>query len=243
MTRPTIAATCALLSLACATPFGAAQAEEGWDFRVTPYIWLPSLDIDAGIGPSPPVESSTSLLDVLNAAVLVSFEARKGDIGVIGEFNYLNLSDDVASPGGLISAELGLEGIMTALALSYRAVETERASFDVYGGVRIWSIDTRIDFATLPTAEASTNWVDPIIGLQASYGLTDAVFLDGRTDIGGFGVGSKFQWDALARLGYSFNETLSATLGYRHLNLEFDDKGLNLNGAFTGPLVALDINF
>lgn len=243
MTKAAVAAACVLLGLGCAVPTGAAQAEEDWRYRITPYIWLPSLDIDAGIGTSPPVGSTTSLLDVLNAAVLVSFEARRGEFGVLGEFNYLDLSDDVASPGGLISAELGLEGVMAALALSYRVAETERATFDIYGGTRIWSIDTRIEFATLPTAKVGTSWVDPIVGVQASYALTDSVFVDGRTDIGGFGVGSALQWDALARVGYSFNETFSATLGYRHLHLDFDDKGLDLKGAFTGPMVALDINF
>jgi hypothetical protein len=56
--------------------------------------------------------------------------------------------------------------------------------------------------AALPTeASADVNWIDPIIGLRAQYHLTEKWYLAGKSDIGGFGVGSDFTWTAQATLG------------------------------------------
>jgi hypothetical protein len=45
----------------------------------------------------------------------------------------------------------------------------------------------------------------------------------GRADIGGFGVGSDFSWNALAGFGYKTSETQTAYIGYRALSVDRED--------------------
>ena len=235
--------------IVCFTIIGAlfpasGNAQDGdWKFRLTPYGWVPSLSLDTTIGTSPTANSDTALLDVLDFAFLLTGEARKGDWGVIGEFNYLALSDEFSFAGGLFRGESKLKGSMGGAAVAYRFAGDERASVDVFGGFRIWSLEATADFQTLPTVSRKTTFIDPIVGLRGTYFVTDEIFLSGLAEIGGFGVGSDFQWEVVGRASYRFNETISAGVGYRHLALDLSRGGLEVDAAISGPFVAIDINF
>lgn len=220
-----------------------ASAEDEWQFRFTPYAWVASLSTDTTIGSGPSTSTDTDLLDVLDFALLLSGEARKGDWGVIAEFNYLNLSDDFTAGGGLFSGESELNGVMGGFSVAYRVLGDESASVDAFTGFRIWSLEAVLDFRFLPTAKRETTFVDPIIGLRGSYDLTDNIFVSGLANIGGFGVGSESQWELLGRVSYRFNESYSAGIGYRHLALEFDRDRADVDAAMSGAFLALDINF
>ncbi len=234
-------ATFAALGLFAAAS-SVAQADE-WEYRVTPYLWIPSFDADLTIGDSDSVESDTSFLEVLDFGFLINGEARRGKWGVIAEYNFLALSEDASTPGGRASAEASLDGNMFGLAGAYRFYEDERSSVDAFGGVRAWWIETKIEFQRAPNPSRSNNWIDPIVGLRGSYAVTDNIALSGLADIGGFGVGSDLQWELLGRATYRFNDLFGVGLGYRHLALDFDDDGLVLDTTITGPFLALDFTW
>ena len=224
-------------------PATALAENDGWQYRITPYGWLPTLYTDLAIGPNQPVESDTSLLDILDFAALLSGEIRKGDWGVIGEINYLALSQDASTPGGKLKAKMSMSGVMGGAAIAYRAFKDERSSIDVFGGFRAWSLDASIDFKHLNKVSTTKSWIDPIIGLRGHYDLTPDFFVDGLAEIGGFGVGSDFQWELVGRVGYRITESISASVGYRHLALDFKDGKLVVDAAMTGPMVAFDFTF
>ena len=48
------------------------------------------------MGPNPPVNGDTSIFNILKGAFLIAGEARNGRWSIGGEFNYLNLGDDVS---------------------------------------------------------------------------------------------------------------------------------------------------
>lgn len=236
--------TAGLLMLALLPSSSLAQDQQDeWQFRLTPYAWVPSLNLDATIGAGPAASSDTALLDILDFAFLSSGEARKGRWGLIAEFNYLALSDEFSFVGGLVRGESELKGIMGGAALAYRFVGDETAGLDAFGGFRIWSLEATADFRILPTVSRKTTFVDPIIGLRGTYDLTPDWFVTGLVEVGGFGAGSDFQWETVGRVAYRFNDSLSAGLGYRHLALQVDRGGLDLDAAISGPFLALDINF
>lgn len=170
-------------------------------------------------------------------------EVRKGKWGVIAEFNYLDLSNDASYAGGLFNAENELEGVMGGAALAYRFFNDDRFSVDAFGGFRIWSLEATIDFDRLPTVSRTKTWVDPLFGLRSHFDLTESFFVDGLADVGGFGVGSKLQWEVLGRAGYRFNETFSLAVGYRHLSVDFDRDAVDINASLTGPFLALDLTW
>ncbi|SEA95704.1 hypothetical protein [Rubrimonas cliftonensis] len=221
----------------------AAAQEDGWSFRLTPYVWAPTMDTSASIGSDPTAETSTSVLEVLDFAALVTGEARRGSLTIMGEFNYLNLGEDATGQGGLVSANIDLKGVLAALAVGYAVHEDARARVEGFAGARLWSLETSVDFANLPKASATKTWVDPIIGARATYAVTDRVSVQALGDIGGFGVGSDFQWELMGRVGYAFTDTVTAAAGWRHLAVEADRGELDLDMSLSGPFVALDVNF
>jgi len=215
---------------------------------VTPYIWLPglsgSLRVETG---DPPAETNTSFLEALDFAFLITGEARKDRWGILGEFNYLVLSEDAATDGFIyLGAEAGLKGTMGSLAVGYRFHDEGDFSLDVLAGARVWWIDVQIDYQVGSRPAKSVgklkSWIDPIVGLRGQVTATDKIFLTALFDVGGFGVGSDLQWEALASVGYRFTPKVSASVGYRHLDIDFEDGNFLADVYLTGPYLSLDFN-
>lgn len=220
-----------------------AAAQDAWTFRVTPYLWLPTMNTETAIGDGPEAESSVSVLEVLDFAALLAGEARKGRFTILGEFNYLDLSQDSAGPGGLARAETGLDGVLASIMGGYAFASDDRLRVEGLAGARLWSLNASVDFATLPKASTSETWVDPVVGLRATYVLTDSISVQGLADIGGFGVGSAFQWEALARVSYAVSDHWSLAAGWRHLEVHVDRGRLDMEMNLTGPFLAVDLTF
>jgi hypothetical protein len=220
-----------------------AAALDGWTFRVTPYLWLPTLSTETAIGNQPEADASVSVLQVLDFAALLAGEAHNGRYTILGEFNYLDLSQNSAGPGGLVRAETGLKGVLTSVMAGYAFASDERLRVETLAGVRLWSLNASVDFATLPEASTSETWVDPVVGLRATYGVTDRIAVQGLANIGGFGVGSAFQWEILARVGYAVSDRWTLAAGWRHLEVDVDRGRLDLEMTLTGPFLAADFTF
>lgn len=220
-----------------------AAAQDAWTFRITPYLWLPTLNTETAIGSQPEAESSVSVLEVLDVAALVAGEARKGRYTILGEFNYLDLSQDSSAPGVGVSAETGLDGVLASIMGGYAFASGDRLRVEGLAGVRLWSLTASVDFATLPRASTSRTWVDPVVGLRATYAVTDAISVQGLADIGGFGAGSEFQWELMARVGYAVSDRWTMAAGWRHLAVDVDRGRLDLEMTLTGPFLAVDFTF
>jgi hypothetical protein len=97
---------------------------------------------------------------------------------------------------------------------------------------------------TLPTsASADKDWVDPIVGVRAQWNINDKWFLAGKSDIGGFGVGSQLAWTLEATVGYNFTDKVSAELGYRYLHTDYDSDSILYDVAQAGIYTSLNIKF
>lgn len=104
------------------------------------------------------------------------------------------------------------------------------------------AIDGELD--NLPTNKsADQDWLDPIVGLRAQWNINEKWFLAGKSDIGGFHVGSNLAWTLQATVGYNFTRTVSAELGYRFLHTDYTDGGLDYNISQAGLYTSLNIKF
>jgi hypothetical protein len=235
----------ALAAVTLFTAAAPATAEDNaaWTFRVTPYVWAPALESSLAIGRDPPAETSTSVLDILDGALLLGGEARRGRFALIGEFNYLNLSDRAEGPGGRVGADASIEGVMGALTGAFTVVDGPAWRVESLAGLRVWSLDAAVDFDNLRPAARSKTWVDPLVGARASYALTDTISLQALGNVGGFGLGSDLQWEVIGRAGWRLSDTFTVAAGYRHLAVDFDNDGLLLDMTLTGPFIALDVTF
>jgi hypothetical protein len=95
---------------------------------------------------------------------------------------------------------------------------------DVYGGARYLYFKTKADVTVSgPLAVRSTSfekkrdWVDPMLGGRVLWNLSDRWMVVYRTDVGGFGLSSKFTLDLDGFLVYRANSWLRFMGGYRAL--------------------------
>ena len=80
----------------CVAISGTAVGETGqdeWQFQLTPYIWLPTIEGTLNYGPpsgsggSPDVDAGpTDWLELLNFGVLIASSARKGHFSMFTDF-------------------------------------------------------------------------------------------------------------------------------------------------------------
>jgi len=87
------------------------------------------------------------------------------------------------------------------------------------------------------------DWLDPFIGLRAHYDFSGRIYVTARGDVGGFGVGSDFTWQAEAALGVKLSQRMFAELGYRALGVDYDHGGLIYNTVTHGILINAGLSF
>ena len=101
------------------------------------------------------------------------------------------------------------------------------------------------------TASGSVAWADPLVGARLRHQFAPGWNLVMSGDVGGFGVGSKFSWQALAALNYDFyvrnNVTWSGMIGYKALNVDYS-RGAGLthyeyNMTMYGPIIGISARF
>jgi hypothetical protein len=191
-----IIALCGLL-LFLASPLAyAAEGQSGgdkWEFQVIPYIWMAGVDGDVTVkGRRASVDESFSdLLDTLDFGGFLHLEAAKGKWAVFGDATYVKLSVDRT----LI--DVGSEQSLVELGGAYRVAElplgkdSKRAlSFEVLAGGRYNYVKSEVEILSLLKSKESQDWVDPIVGVRLTAGLTEKLWFRVRGDIGGFGIGS-----------------------------------------------------
>lgn len=98
--------------------------------------------------------------------------------------------------------------------------------------------------AALPTeGSADVNWIDPFIGIRAQYDISEKWYLAGKSDIGGFGVGSDLVWTVQATVGYQINESVSTEIGYRYMDTDYTDGAFVYDVASHGLYLGMNFRF
>jgi hypothetical protein len=257
------AATAALVSSLLAS---LAHAEsDPWQFKVTPYLWLPSVNATLGFEPPDSGGSTldTDLLKHLRAAFFMNAEARKGDWGLSIDLVYCDFSKassrvtNIVGPGIGIEVPVntgttaGLSGTLVSPTGSYALMRSPNLSFDLLAGVRYTHISTTLDwsFATsqpgLPGRTGSTGtrvdlW-DGIVGLKGRIKIADSAwFVPLYVDLGA-GT-SKFTWQGLLGVGYGFGWG-DMLLAYRQLSLEESGTGSVQRLTLSGPTLGATFRF
>jgi hypothetical protein len=120
------------------------------------------------------------------------------------------------------------------------------AALDLLGGGRWTHLRNAVRLAAGPEAAGTADWVDPFIGLRPRGRLSERWEYALRGDIGGFGVGSRFAWQAAATLGYRFELfgfDATAIGGYRALAQDYDSRSLTYDVTLHGPVIGLNLRF
>jgi hypothetical protein len=245
--------------LACTAIAGAAQAQTpradtppGWQFQITPYLWVARLNSDVGPRPSlPTARVSEGLGDAvtnLDGALMISGEARHDNWGLALDAAYLSLSATGDSPTRLFgSADAEASGYFLTPAVLYRVYDANPLAADVGAGARYWHLRSEMNFSagTLPAAGVSEtkSWVDPLLILRGRVDMGSGFSLLGYGDIGGFDVGSRLTWGLMGLVQYRFNDWIEGAAGYRHLYIDYDNDGFIWKGSLSGPIIGVRFQF
>jgi len=233
-----------------AKPKPQASPDPKWEFSVTPYAFLARLDGEVGVlGETAQVNASfRDIFRNLNFALMGTFEARKGNWMFVGDAMYMSLSGQKITPSPLFS-DIDVEVKETIIdpEVGYRVFRTEKSSIDLMGGARIWHVKTHLTFQPrirpLVDVEGSKTWVDPVIGARGSVNLSPRVFLNGKFDVGGFGINSDFTGQVFGGAGFQLKPRIALLGGYRYLRVDYVKDNFIFKTALSGPTIGARFNF
>jgi len=228
--------------------------DDKWQFQIAPYAWMAGQKGTIATQPGLPaaevdVDFYDDILGNINSSFSLVGEAFKGRYGVVADINYSDIEDDDATPGPFFSKLTSrTKTWIVSAAGFYRLVEKDGGFLDVMAGLRYWSVDAflKFDAGLLPARERSNreDWVDPIVGLKGLMPLGESkFFVSGSMIFGGFGLRSDFMWDAMINLGYQWTAMFSTTLGYRYLDVDYDEDGFLYDVYQDGLILGLSWRF
>ena len=211
---------------------GVARAQEDWDVTIEPYVWVPALEGEGSAGGSPEVDFEIDYPGELSAALPLALrvESPSGRSFTM-DVLYARWTDDDGSIE--TESEISLVEAGAGVPLS--------EAWELAAGLR-WielGLDVEIGGAD---ADADESWVDPWIGARGAVPIGGGWSVRGRADVGGFGVGSEFTWQALAVAAWG-SARWRFDLGYRALSLRFDEDDLDTELLAHGPILGVAFTF
>ncbi len=200
-----------------------APAEPGWDVQIIPVIWAPSTNMNLSYG------DRTVGTTITPADLEGKFQfggtgqvlARKGKWGLSAEGFYVNLAEDVSFRS--VTGSMRVTQTIAQGTGQYR-IKEGNVPVDLVFGARYYNFNMDTSFTSDPRLftfdyhdTRKLSWVDPLIGAQTSFPLSDVFRFNLYGDLGGFGVGSDLSWRASGIFGWSINDSIDLLAGYSAL--------------------------
>ena len=255
-----ILALCASIA-AIWSGLNAATAQEvsgpgGYQFFVTPYLWLASVHATTltPLAREPEVNSNVSTIDLLShlegAPFMGSFEARYGNLGFLADAIHLPVSTKITTRNILFEGgNAALKANTGTGIVLYRVLEDPVQFADAGLGFRAWGFSSRVELnpGLLPGVSVTPGggWTDPLIGARYHRELGNGFALTAYGDVGGFGVGAHTDWQVLGTVDYSLSPSWNLHLGYRSLNFNItgSEGRFGFNVHMRGPILAGTFRF
>lgn len=259
------------LTPATAADLAPAPDTSEWRFTLAPYVWGVGLSGDVGLFGKGPVDIDipfSDILENLDFAAMGVAEAHNGTWGVFVDLNYTSLSADKSRSRtfekdvlnltleftGEVSAEADIKEFIATFMGQWRAVDSDQMTLDVMAGARYWNIENditargRLDVGPITiikqlSGSDGASWVDPMVGVKSRIDTDTAFYFTGWGMVGGFGIGSDFNWDVMGGVGYEWTDHFSTVLGYRALGVDYEDDGFVYDVVQQGVALGAVFNF
>ena len=259
MTRPalkffrrSISIPVIIAALLCA-PSPALAGDDAFHFDITPYLWLPSVNNQLDVK-GVPIEfgtniDATDVFDKLDFAFLVAGQARIKRFGVYYDVQGVKLSDDGNLPRNIGNGyHYSTTFVAGTLGLQYRLFDERKFSLDLLAGARAIYAEVSVgidETARTPELKGDQNkwWVDPIVGIKGSYHFTDKWAVHGYADYGGFDTSSRYAYQLIGTVSYSFTDHIALQVGYRFFADDYENGAFKLNTKLYGPVAGLTFSF
>jgi len=239
-----IAASC----ISAGQSVAVAQSNASTHFIFSPYLWAPATKGTSGVGgQNSQVDASFSdLAHHLNFGFMGVFEMRRERwIALIDGF-YAALGADENPRGPVFTnVSIKLHQLMVQPEIGYTALQRSWGGIDALGGIRVWHVSADLTF--VPSTGAPRNasgdqsWADGLVGTRLRFEPTGRWHFFVLGDIGA--GGSDLTWEAVSGAGYDVSQCCVLTLGYRHLDVDYETSDFVNDLYMTGPLLGFSWRF
>ena len=201
----------------------AKSPEDEWQFTLAPlFLWGVNINGDAQIGPvTAPLDLdfTDDILENLGAVFTVHFEARKRDLTLFAEYQYVDLEPSASIPNGP-SVDIDFTTQLAEFGAGYRVATWGITDIEPIIGTRWTSQDVGVSLQVGPSLiESDNDWWDFFVGVRTFTHFNEKWTLISRGDIGG--GGSDFVWNLSFIVDYKFKEWCSVFAGYRWLDYDY----------------------
>ena len=225
-----------------------ADTAKGWQFVLTPVLWNASVDAtlsDSDSGGDLPINPDYRFfsLENLDDYMSLKFEANNGRFGFLFDSLRARYQDEASNnfASFTVGSELGF------VQASFRYQPVNKYKLDLIFGVQqsFLDIDQTSIVGTRPgsTTKYSFDWTDPLIGLRYQYPISTKWLIWLRGSMGGFNVSTQRIIDVSTDFQYLINPTISFTIGYRYLKIDFKQDDVLYDVALDGVHIGLGIHF
>ncbi len=196
-------------------------------------------------------QSFSSLWDHMDYVVPLTMDFRYQKFGFHIDGQFVKLNQFFNTRGILYNTgDISMEQAFCNFDLDYRVLDTERWFVDPYIGGRYnylslaGTLNSRFP-KIIPNLNmnASTSWVDPIIGVNTKVHIYKPCSLLMLGDVGGFGVNSHITYQFYGGGEVQIARHFYMDLGYRYLYTDYSSGGFIYNVDMKGPEVTFGGNF
>ena len=225
-----------------------ANSAEEWTFVLTPVLWNASVSAtlsNDGSGGDLPIDPNYRFftLENLDDYLSLKFEASHGRYGFLFDSLRARYQDDTSNT--IASFTVGTELGFIKAAVRYQLFDEHK--LDLIAGVQnsFLDIDQTLIVGSMPgsTTKYSYDWTDPLVGLRYQYPISHKWLVWLRGNIGGFNVSTQRIIDLSTDVQYLINSTISLTMGYRYLKIDFKEDDVLYNVTLDGAHIGLGIHF
>ena len=220
-----------VMAIACTQSFAqdTAVVKKKWHYLLQPYAMFPVMDGKIGLGELPEADIHANASDIfsnLQFGAMLYFEAYNDRCALTSDIIYMNLGQDIESKRGIVSGEAGAKQFVWELA----GLRKLKPWLEGGIGFRLINLKSSLDMivnATVPGGAGSRSksiaetWFDPVIIGRIKIPAEKWLF-QLRGDLGGFGIGSDFTWQAQADVGYRFSKLFQLGLSYRYIGIDYE---------------------
>ena len=239
----------------------ASAQDEEWEFAISPmYVWAKNVSaVTTAGGRELPLELDfqDDILENLDAAFAIHFEARKGKMTLFAEYNYSKLdpSNTISQGPITLKADVDFRENIGEGGITWAIAESERMRWEAIGGLRYIKQDVRLKLNSsrpggqlLPERlSVGDSWLHPFAGGRVIVKMSERWSFRARADYGYEGSDNT-ALQGIALFDYRFRDWGSAFFGYRYLDIDFDNGSTRFDqygfdGDEQGPDIGLNMYF
>lgn len=243
----------------CALTGPAAAAGRAWE--IMPYAWFTGIEGTMTIkGELQGIDASLAeVWDNSNAGGSFRCETWKGGNGFCLDLFHVNLTgefgDDVnryIPASSIFFVDVAYNHHLGSTPVySHQKVkdtrETRYLSVGVLAGLRYFHLKNTLEQSDEENLEQTGQFIDPIVGGYVHYRMARALTIAASADIGGFGIGSNFTWNAWVRVDVRLADWCWLNAMGRAFDIDYEDGSgedrLGLNARIAGPALGAIFRF